>query len=84
MLKITLDIEGMACGMCEAHINNAIRTAFKVKKIESSHGKNRTQILTENPIDDQKLKTVIEQTGYKVLGIHTEPYEQKGFLLFRK
>lgn len=84
MLKITLDIEGMACGMCEAHINDAIRAAFTVKKVESSHSMRKTQIIAELPIDDNELKTVIEQTGYKVLGIHTEPYEKKGFSLFKK
>ena len=36
MVKITLDIEGMACGMCEAHVNDAIRKAFSVKKVSSS------------------------------------------------
>ena len=30
MVKITLDIDGMACGMCEAHVNNALRNAFAV------------------------------------------------------
>ena len=27
MVKITLEVEGMACGMCEAHVNDAIRKA---------------------------------------------------------
>lgn len=39
MLKITVSIEGMACGMCEAHINDTIRNAFQVKKVASSHTK---------------------------------------------
>ncbi len=30
MVKITVGIEGMACGMCEAHINEAVRNAFRV------------------------------------------------------
>ena len=25
MIKITLEIDGMMCGMCEAHVNDAIR-----------------------------------------------------------
>ena len=33
MIKTTLGIEGMMCGMCESHINNAIRNNFKVKKL---------------------------------------------------
>ena len=37
MLKITMGIDGMMCGMCESHINDAIRREFKVKKVTSSH-----------------------------------------------
>ena len=35
MLKYILKIDGMMCGMCEAHINEAIRAAFNVKKVSS-------------------------------------------------
>ena len=84
MIKITATVEGMACGMCEAHINDAVRQNFKVKKVSSSHSKGKTEILAEEPIDDEKLKEVIEKTGYTVTGIHTEPYEKKGFFSFLK
>lgn len=47
MVKITVDVEGMACGMCEAHINEAVRNAFSVKKVTSSHTKKETVILAE-------------------------------------
>lgn len=26
MVKTTLKIDGMACGMCESHVNDAVRT----------------------------------------------------------
>ena len=29
MYKITLDVDGMACGMCEANVNDAVRKAFQ-------------------------------------------------------
>lgn len=32
MEKITIQIEGMMCGMCEAHINETIRNAFPSAK----------------------------------------------------
>ena len=35
MVKITVGIEGMACRMCEAHINEAVRNVFQVKKVIS-------------------------------------------------
>ena len=35
MLKITLGVDGMMCGMCESHVNDAVRKAFPVKKVTS-------------------------------------------------
>ena len=32
MVKITLKIDGTSCGMCEAHINDAVRAALSYKK----------------------------------------------------
>ena len=39
MVKTTLGIDGMMCGMCESHMNDAIRNNFDVKKVTSSHSK---------------------------------------------
>ena len=36
MVKTTLEIDGMACGMCETHVNDAVRKAFVVKKLPYS------------------------------------------------
>ena len=33
MYEIILGVEGMRCGMCEAHVNDAIRNNFKVKRL---------------------------------------------------
>lgn len=81
MKKITVEIDGMACGMCEAHINGAVRNGFKVKKVSSSFKKGETVILAEN-VDTEKLKAVIENTGYTVKDIKTEEYEKKKILFF--
>ena len=45
MLKITLGIDGMMCGMCESHINDAIRRKFRVKKVTSSHTKKQNDAI---------------------------------------
>ena len=44
MFRTIVDIDGMMCGMCESHVNDAVRNNFKVKKVSSSHGKGRTVI----------------------------------------
>ncbi len=84
MFRITLDIEGMACGMCEAHINDAVRGAFPVKKVTSSHTKKRTVIIAENAIPESDLKDVIARAGYSVVSISGEPYEKKPLFAFGK
>ena len=84
MVKITLEIDGMACSMCEAHINDAVRKAFPVKKVTSSHSKRRTEVVSENEISEAELKKVVESRGYKLVSIKSEPYVKKGFSLFGK
>ena len=77
MLKITVQVDGMMCGMCESHVNEAVRKAFKVKKVTSSHSKGQTVILTENDIDEGTLRSAIGATGYEVKSVSREPYEKK-------
>lgn len=84
MIKTIVEIEGMACSMCEAHVNDAIRKAFPVKKVTSSHSKKRTEIISGEPLEENKLKSAIEDTGYHVVSIKSEDYQKKGFFLFRK
>lgn len=78
MVKITLGIEGMACGMCEVHINDAVRNAFPVKKVTSSHSKKQTVIVAAQEIPEQALKEVVAKAGYEVVSVNCEPYEKKG------
>ena len=79
MIKTTLGIEGMMCGMCESHINNAIRNNFKVKKVNSSKNNGQTEIISEELLD--KLKEVIEEIGYTLTSVNVEEYKKK-FSLF--
>lgn len=78
MFKITARIEGMVCGMCEAHINEAVRNAFPVKKVSSSHTKKRTVIITEQDIAEQELIRVVANAGYEVMSVSREPYQKRG------
>ncbi len=84
MVKMILEIDGMACSMCEAHINDAVRRAFKVKKVNSSHTKRKTEIICENEIPTEELRKVIEPTGYGLLSVKCEQYDKKGIFGGRK
>lgn len=84
MIKTTLEIDGMMCGMCESHINDAIRNSFDVKKVNSSHTKGETVIVSKEALDEDKIKSVIDKTGYELKSVSSEEFEEKkglfGFL----
>ena len=84
MIQTTVKFSGMACSMCEAHINDAIRATFSVEKISSSHSKGETVILSKEPLDENALRTAIDATGYTAGEIHAETYEKKGLFHFGK
>jgi len=84
MVKITMNVEGMACGMCEKRVNETIKEAFKVKEVTSDHMANKTEIIAKAALDEAALKAAVEGLGFNVSGVTTEGMEKKGFSLFRK
>lgn len=83
MFETKIKVDGMMCGMCEAHINDAVRAACQVKKVTSSHSKGETVIISETEPDTASIKAAIEATGYTVGEISTKPYEKKGLFGFK-
>lgn len=83
MIETTLKIEGMMCGMCEAHICDAIRKVVpSAKKVVASHRKKEASFLTEDSVDEQALKDAISNCGYTCLSVCSAPYEKKGLKAF--
>jgi copper chaperone CopZ len=79
MIKTTMKIDGMMCGMCEAHVCDAIRKAVpEAKKVAASRSRKEASFLSEADVDADSLKAAIDATGYTCLGIESSPYEQKG------
>ena len=66
------------CSMCEAHINDAIRKSFDVKKVSSSHKNGITEIISQEQLPQDKLQAVIAETGYELGDINSETYHKKG------
>jgi len=79
MYKTTVKIDGMMCGMCESHINDAIRAKMPVKKVSSSHKKGETVIISENRLSTDMITAALDGSGYTVMSVTCEPYEKKGF-----
>ena len=84
MVKTVLKIDGMMCGMCEAHMNDLIRKNFKVKKVTSSAKDGETVIISDAELDIPWAKKEIKDIGYELISYTSEPYEKKGFFHFSK
>lgn len=80
MIETIVKVDGMMCGMCEGHINDAIRSHFQVRKVSSSHSKGRTVIRSQEALDQEQLRQVIDATGYKALDVVSRPVEKRGLL----
>ena len=84
MTETILKVDGMACAMCESHVNDTVRNKFSVQKVTSSHTKGETVILSEQPLDQQALRDAIAATGYTVKAVDAHPYEKKGLFSFHR
>ena len=84
MIKTIVSVNGMACSMCEAHINDAIRVALPVRKVTSSHTKKETVILSDEKLDHEAIKRAISGAGYTPKTVTEEAYEKKRLFHFGK
>ncbi len=79
MIRTMLKIDGMMCGMCEAHFCDAIRKAVpSAKKVTASRTKKEASFLTDEAVDTAVLRAAVNATGYTCLGIESAPHEKKG------
>ena len=72
MVKVTVNVEGMMCGHCEAHVNKAIQAAFGAEDVVSSHENGTTVFSVPEKVDEAKVEEVIKEAGYEFKGISQE------------
>ncbi len=81
MFQTTLKIDGMMCGMCEAHVNEVIRKEIPdAQKVKSSHTSGKSSFISEKRPDTEELSVAIAETGYTVQAVDVQPYTKKKFL----
>lgn len=84
MIQTTLKIDGMMCGMCEAHMNDVVRKNCQIKKVTPSAKDGETVVISENELDIPWLKKEIKAIGYELVSYESKPYEKKGLFGFLK
>ena len=67
--KITLDVEGMMCGHCEARVKKALEAVEGVVRATASHTENTAVVETDGSVDVETLRAAVEAQDYKVLSV---------------
>ena len=65
----TIRVKGMMCPHCEATVKKALEELPEVTTATASHEKGTVEIVAEGDLDLDKVKAVIEEKGYKYLGV---------------
>ena len=65
----TIRVKGMMCPHCEATVKKALEELPEVTIATASHEKGTVEIVAEGDLDLDKVKAVIEEKGYKYLGV---------------
>ncbi len=69
----SLDIEGMMCAHCQAHVQKALEGVEGVTDVKVSLEENQALLTVEDTVEDQKLIDAVTESGYKVLACKTIP-----------
>ena len=73
----TMNIEGMMCGHCEAHVKKALEAIDGVEHAEASHTAGTAIVTLSADVDNNAMKSAVEEAGYKVLSITGEEKKEK-------
>ena len=65
--KITMKIEGMMCGHCEARVKQTLEAIEGVAKADVSHEKGTAVVTLKGDVSLDTLKQAVEAQGYEVL-----------------
>jgi copper ion binding protein len=71
-MKKKIVIEGMSCGHCVSHVEEALYELKGVESVEVDLASKTATVSTETEVRDEDIKFAIEDAGYEVLGIETE------------
>lgn len=64
-----LFIEGMSCGHCAAHVEEALKEVDGIKSVKVTLKDKNAVIELTHDVDDEKLKEAIDEAGYELVRI---------------
>ena len=66
-MKITMKIEGMMCGHCEARVKKVLEALPGVEEAVVSHEAGTAVVTLSEQISEETLKKTVEDQDYKVV-----------------
>ena len=76
----TIQIEGMMCGHCEAHVKKALEAIDGVQSAEASHTAGTAVVILTGDVADDAMKSAVEEAGYKVTGFTGEEKKENAVM----
>lgn len=67
MQVITVNVDGMKCGGCEARVKNALSTVDGVLSVEASFLNKKVIVQANDDVAYDEIKDVIEDLGFSVI-----------------
>lgn len=64
----TIKIEGMSCMHCAKKVENGLKEINGVKSVKVDLENKQAEVVLKEEIDENILKTAIEELGYDVIG----------------
>lgn len=84
MTKV-ITVEGMMCGMCEAHVADALRKVPGVENAKADRSKKLATVTCSAEVSDEALLKAIADTGYDASDVREQAQpEKKGLFGFKK
>ncbi len=71
MVKV-LDIEGMMCAHCQAHVQKALEAVEGVTQVTVSLEENQAKVTMDSEVADELLADAVTEAGYKVIGCRVQ------------
>lgn len=68
-MEKTIKIEGMMCGHCSGRLKKCLEATAGIANADVSHETGIALVRMDNDVSDEVLTKIIEDEGYKVLGI---------------
>ena len=69
-MEKTLNITGMMCGHCEAHVKKALEAVAGVTEAVASHEKGTAVVTLSQDVSNDVLTAAVKDAGYEVTGIN--------------